>query len=85
VTLRFVVEQAGCASCAKLVREALAGVGEVESIEIDESADVADVVLVSAAAVTVDELDGLLVAAGSGSGHAYRVRPGSLVAAASAR
>jgi copper chaperone CopZ len=80
VTVSFVVEQAGCASCATLVREALSGVGEVESIEIDESADVADVVLVSAAAVTVDELDGLLEAAGSGSGHAYRVRPGSLVA-----
>jgi hypothetical protein len=79
VTLRFVVEQAGCASCASLVRESLSGLGEV-AIEIDESADVADVVLVSAAAVTIDELDGLLEAAGSGSGHAYRVRPGSLVA-----
>jgi copper chaperone CopZ len=80
VTVSFVVEQAGCASCAKLVREALSSVGEVESIDIDEASDVADVVLVSAAAVTIDELDGILEAASGGSGHAYRVRPGSLVA-----
>jgi hypothetical protein len=82
VTVSFVVEQAGCASCAKLVREALSSVGEVDSIEIDESADVADVVLVPRVAVTIDELDGILQAASGGSGHAYRVRPGSLVVGA---
>ena len=75
----FDVEQAGCESCGKLIRTALGEAGVVESISIDEDADVATVVLagdVSRAAVDV-----ALEQASPGSGHAYRVRPDSWRAA----
>ena len=68
----FEVEQAGCESCAKLIRTALSEVGDVESVDVDEDADRATVVLAdprSRAAV-----DAALSRASAGAGHDYRVR-----------
>ena len=77
MTFEFVVEQAGCASCAELVREVLSGVGTVDGVQIDEAADVASVRLSTDAVVSSERLDTLLADA-SVPGHAYRVRPDSL-------
>ena len=77
MTIDFVVEQAGCSSCAELVRDVLTGVGAVEGVDIDEGADEATVRLVTDADVSSEQLDALLADA-SVPGHAYRVRPGSL-------
>lgn len=77
MTFEFVVEQAGCASCAELVRDALSSVGTIDGIEIDEAADVASVRLSSEARPSGEDLDALLADV-SVPGHAYRVRPGSL-------
>ena len=73
----FDVEQAGCQSCAARVRAALTSLGVVEAVEIDESADMASVVLVTQSG-EADQVvvDGALAEA-SGAGHLYRVRPGS--------
>ena len=75
MTVTFAVEQAGCASCAALVREALEPLGAVRSVDIDETADEAMVVLDAAA--TQEEVDAAPAAAAEGAGHAYRVRAGS--------
>lgn len=72
----FEVEQAGCASCAARVRSALEPHATVETIEIDESADQATVRLAEAN-VTEADVNAALSAASHGSGHTYRVRPGS--------
>ena len=79
VTVEFVVEQAGCTSCAKLVRDVLSELGAVDAVEVDESADLASVRLVTEGAVSSEQLDALLADA-SVPGHAYRVLPGSLQA-----
>ena len=71
----FVVEQAGCASCAARVRAALEPLGAVEAIEIDKDADSATVRVSGAASEAA--VAGALAAASHGSGHSYRVRPGS--------
>lgn len=68
----FVVEEAGCASCAARVRAALEPLAGVESIEIDEEADAAEVRL--AEDVPEHALAEALAAASAGSGHAYRLR-----------
>lgn len=73
----FVVEQAGCESCAALVREALEEVAPVDDVTVDEASDSASVRLRPRTPVSVDEVDRLLAAASAGTGHAYRVRPGS--------
>jgi copper chaperone CopZ len=70
----FDVEQAGCESCGKLISSALSKVGAVESVEIDEGADVATVVLSGAGSQAA--VDSALEEA-SGAGHDYRVRAGS--------
>ena len=75
VEVTFVVEQAGCDSCAARVRAALEPLGTVDAIEIDEDADAATVRVSGAA--SEDAVAGALAAASHGSGHAYRVRPGS--------
>ncbi len=75
--VEFTVEHAGCASCAELVRTSLSVLGAVERIDIDEASDVARVRLVPAREVTTDEVDDLLADASEGSGHGYRVAPGS--------
>lgn len=71
----FVVSEAGCESCAKLVREALEPLGAVESIDVDEAADEATVELTGK--VTEADVNVALAGASEGVGHAYRVRPGS--------
>jgi copper chaperone CopZ len=75
VSVSFVVSEAGCESCAKLVRGALEPLGAVESIEVDEAADEATVRL--AGDTTEDDVNLALAGASAGVGHAYRVRPGS--------
>jgi copper chaperone CopZ len=71
----FVVEQAGCESCAARVRAAVEPLAAVEAIEIDEDADAATVRVSGAA--SEDVVARALAAASHGSGHSYRVRPGS--------
>jgi hypothetical protein len=71
----FEVQQAGCESCAELVREALSSLGRVGEIVIDEEADSATVRLASGA--SVDDVNRALLEVSHGSGHAYRVKPGS--------
>lgn len=71
----FEVEQAGCESCAALVREALEEVATVLDVTVDEEADRATV-RVEAASLSSEDVDRLLREA-SPEGHAYRVRPGS--------
>ncbi len=73
----FDVEQAGCDSCAKRVRGALAPLGQVEAVEIDEPADLATVVLTSTFEPSQAAVDQALCQASAGAGHLYRVRPGS--------
>lgn len=75
MSLTFVVSEAGCESCAKLVREALEPLGAVESIDVDEAADEATVELTGE--VTEADVNVALAGASEGVGHAYRVRPGS--------
>jgi copper chaperone CopZ len=75
----FEVEQAGCESCSARVRAALEPFGDVAEVTIDEEADSATV----RAAGSLDEaaVNEALAAASHGSGHVYRVRPGSWQAA----
>jgi copper chaperone CopZ len=72
----FVVEQAGCTSCAARVRVALADVVRVDGIEIDEGADTA-FVRVWGDEVSERRVEDAIAAASEGSGHAYRIRSGS--------
>ncbi|HUH15800.1 MAG TPA: heavy-metal-associated domain-containing protein [Gaiellaceae bacterium] len=73
--ISFVVEEAGCDSCAALVRAALEPLGEVRSLEIDEAADRATVRLVPTRPLEEAEIAAALAAASEGTGHAYRVQP----------
>jgi copper chaperone CopZ len=77
--VRFVVEHAGCDSCAARVRQALEVIATVREVTVDESADVA---FVSLASATVSErsVNEALREASAGSGHEYQVRPGSWLA-----
>ncbi len=77
MTAEFVVDRAGCASCGELVREALANLGTVEAVVVDEGADIATVRLSSTRLVTAEEVDRALADASVGSGHDYGVRQGS--------
>jgi hypothetical protein len=77
VEITFVVEEAGCDSCAALVRDALEPLGEVRSLEIDDVADLATVSLVPARPLEEAEIAAALAEASEGTGHAYRVQPGS--------
>lgn len=76
MTVSFIVEQAGCQSCASKVRQALGPLGRVEEVVIDESADVGVVRLEPSEEVSEERVNALLAKA-SGSGHAYKVRAGS--------
>jgi copper chaperone CopZ len=73
----FEVEHAGCESCAERVERALGPLLAIEGIDIDEAADSATVRLRSAATASVDDVNRVLASASHGSGHAYRVKPGS--------
>jgi copper chaperone CopZ len=75
--VRFEVEQAGCESCASLVREALSPVLTIEELEIDQERDVARVTAQLLTESSVEAVDRLLAAASGDTGHAYRVGPGS--------
>jgi hypothetical protein len=75
--LEFIVENAGCPSCAERVRVALEPVAVVHEIAVDEAADVAMVRAGTATDVSQDAVDRVLREASEGAGHAYRVRPGS--------
>jgi copper chaperone CopZ len=79
VPIEFVVEQAGCASCAALVEDALGALGSVERVDVDEAADTASVRLSPHdEELSVGELDRALAEASGGTGHTYRVRAGSV-------
>ena len=78
VEVSFEVEQAGCASCAARVREALAPLLEISELEIDESLDAGVVTAQAVEEPSVEAINELLAVASEGAGHAYRVRPGSL-------
>jgi copper chaperone CopZ len=73
----FRVEQAGCESCASRVRAALAGLVMVEEITVDEDADEAAVRAHAPEGLDVATVDDALRDASGGSGHTYRVSPGS--------
>ena len=75
MSVAFTVEQAGCESCGELIGSALAAIGAVESIEIDEAADTAAIVL--SGAPGRDVVDAALAEASAGAGHAYRIQAGS--------
>lgn len=77
----FEVEQAGCPSCAARVRGALAPLGAVGEIDIDEEADEATVRLTVEQPVDEDDVNRVLLEVSHGSGHGYRVKPGSWVEA----
>ena len=80
MAIEFVVENAGCASCGRLVRDALAAVGTVEVVTIDQDADVATVRLEHSGSVSVEDVDRLLEEVSAEAGHAYRVQSGSWTA-----
>ena len=75
--VEFLVEQAGCASCAKLIREALGELGRIERVEVDEEADVALVGLEPNGVISPRDAQRILDGISAEAGHAYRVRPGS--------
>lgn len=77
----FVVEHAGCESCAARVRRALDVLVTIEAIEIDEAADSATVHVLPRATASEDDVNRALAEASPGSGHTYRVKPGSWPAA----
>lgn len=79
----FVVEQAGCSSCAARIRGALEAIATVEAVEIDEAADIASVALADSSGVFEDAVVLALQIASAGSGHEYRVQPGSWVVVSS--
>lgn len=78
----FVVEQAGCASCAERIRRALTALGEVAEISVDEDGDVSHVRMAASDGVTEERVNAVLLAASEGAGHAYRIRAGSFEARA---
>lgn len=80
--VQFVVEGAGCESCAARVRQALAPLATVDDVRIDEQADVATVSL-SATSIAEDDAVAALREASVGSGHDYRIKPGSWTGVAS--
>jgi copper chaperone CopZ len=73
----FEVEQAGCPSCAARVREALAPLATVHGVEIDADADTATVRLDDGAKISEQAVNRALREFSEGSGHSYRVKPGS--------
>ena len=75
--IQFIVEEAGCASCAALVREALAPIAEVQAIDVDESADCATVRVAHSDGLSQEAVDSVLRNASSAAGHDYRVKSGS--------
>jgi hypothetical protein len=81
--IRFVVEEAGCSSCARRIREALSSIATVDEVVVDESADVATVSLVAGSDVSEQAVRRVLAEASQGAGHQYRLLAGSWSASAS--
>lgn len=79
--MTFVVEEAGCESCAARVRSAFEPLASVVAIDVDHHADVATVRLAGNGALSEEALNRALESASREAGHTYRVRPGSFVAA----
>ncbi len=75
MSVAFDVEEAGRESCGNLIRTALNRVGTVESIQIDEESDIANVVLSGEAQRAA--VDDALEEVSAGAGHSYRVRADS--------
>jgi copper chaperone CopZ len=71
----FVIEEAGCASCADRIRDALEALGPVGKVAVDETHDTATVVM--GTVIDPDAVAAALEDASAGSGHTYRLRPGS--------
>lgn len=77
MVIEFVVEEAGCTSCAELIRETLGEIGLVAQIEVDEVADFSLVRFAPPGLLSADDVDRMLALASGGSGHGYRIKPGS--------
>ncbi len=75
--IQFIVEQAGFASCAALVREALAPIADVREIDVDEIADCAAVSVAFSPDLSEDDVAQVMRAVSTAAGHEYRVKPGS--------
>jgi hypothetical protein len=75
--IHFLVEHAGCGSCAARVKAALTDLLAIEEITVDEAADVAAVRANAPPGLELAAVDAALAEASYGSGHTYRVRPGS--------
>jgi copper chaperone CopZ len=73
----FEVEGAGCSSCAARVNDALAALTPVHGVEVDESTDTATVRTAADSDVSEEAVQRALDGASEGSGHSYRVKPGS--------
>lgn len=78
--ITFIVEEAGCSSCATRVRAALEPLGAIDGIEIDEQADSATVRLAADRVIAEQDVERALAAGSVGAGHVYRVRVGSWTA-----
>ena len=74
---RFEVEHAGCSTCAERIRDALSTVVTIEEITIDEGTDTARVLIRREAAIQEPAVNEILAQASAGSGHEYRIKPGS--------
>ncbi len=75
--IEFLVEQAGCASCAAIVREALTPIADVQEIDVDEAADCAAVRVAFSPDLSQEAVSRALLSASTATGHEYRVKPGS--------
>lgn len=73
----FVVEEAGCDSCASRVRSSLEPLGEVQTIDVDHEADSSTVTVLPVAQLSEQSVNGALRDASAGTSHTYRVKPGS--------
>ena len=75
--IEFIVEEAGCTSCAALVERTLAPIAEVQAIDVDETADCASVRVAFSPELSQEAVDRELLNASTAAGHDYRVKPGS--------
>jgi copper chaperone CopZ len=73
----FEVEQANCSSCAARVRGALAPLARVDSVEVEHGAETAQVRVTPENELREDVVNRALAEASAGTGHVYRVKPGS--------
>ncbi len=77
VNVSFTVEHAGCTSCAARIRAALEPLGALDQLEIDEERDAANVTMRGNQLIAEGAVDAVLAEASTGSGHTYRIQPGS--------